>query len=88
MIKFMAKRHPTYKARLKEKNFTAQIKVQDNSQGRYFTFKDGEVTSKRGIHPSPDLSMAFRSAALGVKLFMPICLTFISGRLDLYPYRF
>ncbi|NIR14246.1 MAG: pyrogallol hydroxytransferase large subunit, partial [Desulfobacterales bacterium] len=81
MIRFMAKRHPTYNARLKEKNFTAQIKIQDNSQGRYFTFKDGQVTSKRGIHASPDLSMAFRSARLGVELLMPICLTFISERL-------
>jgi len=79
MIKFMAIRHPTYKARLKEKNFTAQIKIQDNSQGRYFTFKDGQVTSKRGIHSSPDLCMAFRSVALGVKLLMPICLTFVGG---------
>jgi len=79
MIKFMAIRHPIYKARLKEKNFTAQIKIQDNSQGRYFTFKDGQVTSKRGIHSSPDLCMAFRSVALGVKLLMPICLTFVGG---------
>jgi trimethylamine-N-oxide reductase (cytochrome c) len=81
MIKFVAKRHPAYKARLKEKDFTAQIKTQDNSQGRYFTFKGGQVSSKRGIHSSPDLSMAFRNAALGVKLLMPICLTFLSDRL-------
>jgi trimethylamine-N-oxide reductase (cytochrome c) len=81
IIKFTAWRHPTFKNRLKEKDFRAQIKTQDNSQGRCFTFKQGQVTSKRGIHSSPDLCLTFRSADLGVKLLMPICLRFVSDRL-------
>ena len=63
--------HPSFKNRLKEKNFTAQIKVKDNSIGRYFTFSDGKIISKRGIHSNPDICMTFTSAHLAVKLLMP-----------------
>ncbi|MFH1490099.1 MAG: molybdopterin-dependent oxidoreductase [Pseudomonadota bacterium] len=68
MIKFTALRHPSFKDRLKEKNFTAQIKITDNSQGRSFQFKDGKVSSKNGIHPNPDICMTFRSVDIAVKL--------------------
>ena len=71
LMKFTAVRHPSFKNRLKEKNFTAQIKVKDNSQGRYFTFKDGKVSSKSGIHSSPDICMTFRSPHLAAKLLRP-----------------
>jgi len=71
LMKFTAVRHPSFKNRLKEKNFTAQIKVKDNSQGRYFTFKDGKVGSKSGIHSSPDICMTFRSPHLAAKLLRP-----------------
>jgi len=71
MIRFTAMRHPSFKNRLKEKDFTAQIKIRDNSQGRSFTFKDGRVASKSGIHSGPDICMTFRSADLAVKLLMP-----------------
>ena len=49
--------HPSFKKRLKEKNFTAQIKVMDNSVGRYFIFSNGKIISKGGIHPNPDICM-------------------------------
>ena len=71
LMKFTAVRHPSFKNRLKEKNFTAQIKVKDNSQGRYFTFKDGKVSSKSGIHSRPDICMTFRSPHLAAKLLRP-----------------
>ena len=81
IMKFTAWRHPAYRDRLTEKNFVAQIKTQDNSQGRHFIFKEGNVASKRGIHSNPDLCLTFRSANLGVKLLMPICLAWLSERL-------
>ena len=70
MLRRTARRHPSFKARLKEKKFTAQIKLQDNSVGRYFTFRDGRIISKKGIHPRPDLTMTFRSADIAVKLLV------------------
>ncbi|MFH1125086.1 MAG: molybdopterin-dependent oxidoreductase [Pseudomonadota bacterium] len=68
VLKYTAKRHPSFANRLKEKDLTAQIKLMDNSQGRYFTFKDGRVTSKSGIHAGPDVCMSFRNVGVAVKL--------------------
>lgn len=45
MLGLTAARYPFFKNRLKEKNLTAQIKLKDNSRGRYFTLKDGRITS-------------------------------------------
>jgi len=71
ILKRTAKRYPSFKERLKEKNFTAQLKIKDNSVGRYFTFSAGKVASKGGIHPNPDICMTFTSAASAVRLLVP-----------------
>ena len=70
-LKLAALRHPSFRARLKEKNFTAQILTRDNRKGRYFTFSDGKVFSKGRIHPHPDVSIMYRDAALGARLMTP-----------------
>ena len=66
-----AKKYPAFKARLAEKNFTAQIKIIDDSVGRYFTFDRGKVSSRRGLHANPDICMMFKDAELAVKLLLP-----------------
>ena len=71
MLKYKAWRFPSFKSRLKEKNLTAQIKVMDDSEGRYFTFAEGKIDSKRGIHPRPDVVLTFSSAVLASKLLLP-----------------
>ena len=71
LLRKTAKSHPSFAKRLKEKNFIVQIKLRDNSQGRYFIFKNGDVTSQSGIHSRPDVSMAFQSAALAARLMKP-----------------
>ena len=43
----------------------------DNSIGRYFTFSNGKIISRGGIHPSPDVSMAFSDTAIASRLLMP-----------------
>ncbi|MDP6178834.1 MAG: molybdopterin-dependent oxidoreductase, partial [Desulfatiglandales bacterium] len=83
LIRLTAMMQASFKKRLKEKNFTAQIKIQDNSQGRSFTFRNGKVTSKRGIRSNPDVCMAFRSVNLAVKLLIPPDLRTIFRILDL-----
>ncbi len=70
-MKQAARMHPSFKARLKEKNLTAQIKVVDNSIGRYFIFRQGKVISRGGIHPKPDVCMGFSDAALASRLLSP-----------------
>lgn len=71
LLKRTAKKYPEYAKRLQEKNMTAQIKLRDNSQGRYYTFKDGQVTSSSGIHPDPDVVMSFEDAALAARILKP-----------------
>ena len=71
MLKHTARKYPSYKARLKEKNFTAQIRTADNSVGRFFTFREGKVRSKKGLHPEPDIIITLSSAEMGAKLMAP-----------------
>jgi len=66
-----AVRFPFFKERLKEKNLTVQIKLKDNSRGRYFTFRDGKVISKSGIHASPDVTMIFGNARIALDILIP-----------------
>jgi trimethylamine-N-oxide reductase (cytochrome c) len=70
VLRITALRYPVFAARLKEKNFAAQIKLRDDSRGRCFYFKDGKVTSKAGVHPA-DVVMAFQSAKLAVSIMKP-----------------
>jgi len=71
LLRLTAWRHASFRARLKEKNFTAQMKTMDGSFGRYFTFKDGKISSGSGQHPNPDMWIGFKSAALGADLLTP-----------------
>ena len=70
-MKITAWRHLSFRARLKEKNLIAQIKIADDSHGRIFLFKDGKITTKAGIHPNPDICLAFKDEDIAVRLLMP-----------------
>jgi molybdopterin guanine dinucleotide-containing S/N-oxide reductase-like protein len=66
-----AGKFPAFRERLKEKNLTAQIKLKDNSRGRYYTLKDGQVTSKAGIHPNPDVTIFFANVRVALDMLVP-----------------
>ena len=70
LLRVSAWRYPEFRARLKEKSFTAQIKLRDNSQGRFFRFENGKVRSKAGVWPA-DVSMVFQDAELAARLLKP-----------------
>ena len=70
LLRESARRHPEFRVRLKEKNFTAAIKLRDNSQGRFFRFENGKVRSKAGVWPA-DVSLAFQDAVLAARLLKP-----------------
>ena len=71
LLKFKAFRHPRFRARLKERNFVAQIMARDEETGRWFEFKDGNIASRAGLHPTPDCKLMFKNAAIGASLLMP-----------------
>ena len=72
-MKLAARNQPLLKAHLQQKDLTAQIKVLDNSSGRFFTFRKGEIISRNGIHPKPDVCLGFSDSALGCRLLLPWC---------------
>ena len=71
LLRLTAMRYPLFKARLGEMDFTAQIRTRENPMGRYFTFRDGRVISRSGIHPRPDMTIIYQDAALGARLMTP-----------------
>ena len=72
MLKYQARRHPAFQARLKERNFVAQIMARDEECGRWFAFKDGKVRSGSGLHAKPDCKLMFKNAAIGVELSLAL----------------
>ena len=71
ILKIKAILYPSFRARLKEKNFTAQIRTRNFSVCRSFTFKDGRILSVSGFHDKPDLTIIYRDARLATKLMTP-----------------
>jgi hypothetical protein len=71
MLTWKARRDPEFRARLKEKDAIAQIRLLDNSAGRYYIIRNGRVTSRPGIHPSPDVSIVFANADVAARLVTP-----------------
>ena len=70
-MKLQALRHPQFRKRLREKDFTCQVRTFDGSVGRAFTFKDGVLTSRSGVDPDAHICISVASAALGARLFAP-----------------
>ncbi len=71
VLKFTARRHPAFSARLKERNLIAQIKARDEGIGRWISIRNGEVSSGRGMHAKPDVTLSFKNAMIGGSLLTP-----------------
>ncbi|OGA46736.1 MAG: pyrogallol hydroxytransferase large subunit [Betaproteobacteria bacterium RIFCSPLOWO2_12_FULL_62_13] len=65
-IRFAAWKYASFREHLKKQNCVVQVKIKDDSQGRIFQFTKGRVSSRRGIHQSPDASVVFKDAATAV----------------------
>lgn len=71
VIKKTAKSHPSFREELRRKNCVAQIKLKDGSISRYYVFQAGNVTSKAGVHPKPDIEMAFKDLRTALIFMKP-----------------
>ena len=71
LLRVQARRYPSFKEQLGRCDLTAQMKLRDGSRGRSFTLKDGRVSSRKGIHPSPDVVMTFRDAKVAARILRP-----------------
>jgi len=70
-LRLTALRFPEFKKRLREHDAVVQLKLADNSVGRYIEFRDGKISSRSGIHPAPDVSIFFKNKNIALKLLSP-----------------
>lgn len=70
-MRYCAWRHPAYRAQLAERDFVGQIRALEADIGRWFEIKAGTVRSGAGIHPKPDVTLSYETAAVGARLLMP-----------------
>ncbi|HKD27437.1 MAG TPA: molybdopterin-dependent oxidoreductase [Xanthobacteraceae bacterium] len=71
LMKLQARRHEKFRLRLRERNLVAQIKARDEEAGRWFEVRNGRVRSGGGFHKAPDITLAFKDAAIGASLLTP-----------------
>src|ERR1700736_6239102 len=71
LLKFTGWRYPAFRARLKERNLVAQLKARDEEIGRWYAIRDGKITSGAGLRADAEVTLAFKTAALGADLLMP-----------------
>ncbi len=45
------------------------MRTKDDAVARWFTFENGRVRSRRGLHAAPDVTVTIASAELALKLF-------------------
>ena len=70
-LKFTGRRHPAFAAWLKQRNLVAQIKARDEGIGRWISIRDGKISSGRGMHANPDVTLSFKNATIGASLLTP-----------------
>jgi len=71
VLKFSARRYPKFQERLRECDVIAQMLARDEGIGRWYEIRNGKIRSRKGIHPKPDVVLAFKNAKLGAKLLTP-----------------
>lgn len=71
MLTRAAKKSADFQRELEKHNCIYQIRLFDNSVGRYYKFEGGKVTSKAGVHSNPDAGMAFKDIDTALKLLSP-----------------
>ena len=68
LMRYCAWRNGAYRSQLAERDFVAQIRVRDADIGRWFSFANGTVRSRAGIHAHADITISYETAAQAVKL--------------------
>ena len=71
MLNRAAKNNPPYKAELSKYNCVLQIKLKNDSLGRYFAIENGKVSSTAGIHPSPDIAIVCKNVDIALQIMRP-----------------
>jgi molybdopterin guanine dinucleotide-containing S/N-oxide reductase-like protein len=71
VLRRSARRHPAVRNRLGQRNCVVQIRLKDGSVGRYYEINAGQVTSRAGSHPRPDVAMIFKDVVTALIFLKP-----------------
>ena len=63
-----AKQSSELRDKLKERDYTLEIRTEDGRRGRVFEFRGGAVSSRRGVDAGADISLVWRDAATGFRV--------------------
>ncbi len=63
--------YPRYADRLKERNLTAQFRLQDEPEGRWVRLENGKIRSRKGLCENPDLTIIFKNRAIAEEFLTP-----------------
>ena len=69
IIRYTAAYFPVFRERLKEKEMSFQMKLQDDSVGRCFYLRDGKITSKKPKWSAGDVVLIERHAYSSVYIY-------------------
>ncbi len=70
-MRLTARRHPAFRARLAERDLVVQIKLQDDSKGRWIGLEGGRIRTGNGIHARPDVTMFFKNEKIAARVLTP-----------------
>jgi trimethylamine-N-oxide reductase (cytochrome c) len=71
VLKGAIKKHAAVRKHVNGRSCVVQIVLKDGSAGRTYTFTNGEVTSKAGIHPNPEVTMLFKDIDTALTFLTP-----------------
>ncbi len=70
-MRVTARVYPEFAALLKERNVIAQFKLKDQPLGRWIQLDNGDISSKGGLHPNPDITIWFKNKAIAEEFMTP-----------------
>jgi trimethylamine-N-oxide reductase (cytochrome c) len=70
-MRVAARLYPEYAARLKERSLVAQFRLRDKPEGRWIKLDNGKISTGKGIHERPDLTIDFKNRAIAESFLTP-----------------
>ncbi len=71
MLRLKARRHEAFREFMQRRNCVVQIRLKDGTIGRHYRFTNGKIDSHAGLHPNPDVTMAFTDLATALIFMNP-----------------
>ena len=71
VLRHALRKHARVRKHVGQRRCVVQIKLKDDSIGRYYEFSGGSVKSRAGIHASPDVLMLFKDLSTALIFLNP-----------------